>query len=299
MTLKSLPLPGVCEVDPNNKRRSNFTITWGELRKAWEMCFIDKTHTLPINQNHSTYMGFSGKREHDSRWAGFTIAEATEWLQHGYKPGLAMLNIEAPMQRERRRVHCAEEGEYQHDAALSGFDYPFLSWDKRLGKRGVRILYDLSINANTPAAAVNKYLKWIAEFSHNMEYADLDYSLGFTMNGSGTFDSSEYSMGTENIIIKSEDEAGSFQSWSSMLSPAAYRGYTFFAILLHSEKLDTMASFGLGRAYGPSSFQVNVEHDTETILVTKPESFRVQDVNPEMLTEKAKSLLENPFDKDM
>jgi len=281
----------------NDERKTIYTITWSELRKAWEQLFIDKTHKLELNWRHGTIMEFRGDADKRDKWRGFTIAEANDWCQNGYMPGLKSLQVEAPMQREKRRVRCAEEGEYQHDAALSGFDYPFLSWDRRLGKRGVRVLYDVSIAWTTPAEAVKKYLAWIAEFSHSMEYADLDYSLGFVF-GLDNLMGHKYHRNDTHIIVKNEDEAASFQNWSSMLSPAAYRGFCFFAAILHAEKAGKVCSEHIGTCRGTSNFQVDIENDTETIMVWKPVSFYKHQVKPDDLTEKCKNLLENPFDKE-
>lgn len=290
-----LPAVGVLE-QHKDERVSEYTITWGELRTAWERLFIDKSHTLKTNGGHHTIVDFQSDSGRRDGWKGFSNKEAHDWLKDGYKPGLNMLNIEAPMQRERRRIRTAEEGEYQHDAALSGFDYPFLAWDIRPGKRGIRVLYNIALSSGTPADAVNKYIEWCAEFSHSLEYADLDYSLGFVCKVTSL--GSKYSTSRINILVKSEDEAASFSSWSSMLSPASFRGYMFVAMVLACEQEGKHASSYLGQPIGARGFTVNIEHDTETIVIDKPASFTAASVNKEELTRKAKTLLENPLDAD-
>src|SRR6266576_4053041 len=155
-----------CETPEDSRPKTpvdfTYALEWSDLKSAWKS-FVggnDKEldRNLPIGER------FRSRWQKDSSraWTGATTDDMPLWLAAGYRVEGLKMNPALVPTRERRKLRFSEEGELQIDLAMSGFDYPFLEWQKRIARPGMTVNVALQFNHHTPAETVAAYAKWVA-----------------------------------------------------------------------------------------------------------------------------------------
>jgi hypothetical protein len=205
----------------------------------------------------------------DKSWTGATDEEMKSWLHAGFHvPGIENANPDLEPLRERRKLKFSEEGELQLDLALSGFDYPFLEWERRARKPGMRLDIGVCFNANTDASVIAQYERWIAQAITTLEESgyDLEVNLAGQVRDSWT-----NNPGNEKTLIrvKRENEASDFAEWSALFSPGGFRHLMFLAMILAAEINGQDISGSLGSAYG-MDWKVAMDESERTLRIDNP-----------------------------
>ena len=203
-----------------------------------------------------------------SDWFGASAEDMKAWISRGYRvEGLRNVSADILPERKSRRVRFAEEGELQVDLALSGFDYPFLQWDKRERKPGMRIEIGVCFNAMTDAELISAYTRWVAQALHSIETAGIDPEVTLTMKTEGAFPGSGPNRHKSLVRVKRENEASDFTNWSAMFSPGGFRHLCFAAEILTGDKNGWKVSSSLGRAMSAEKWDVRWDSDKRALLI--------------------------------
>lgn len=206
---------------------------FGELREAYMN--PNFRHARPSNNSRLDEC----KRIHwaDASWAGCSIAEMQGYLQNGYKvEQLGSPPTDLLPKRKRRRLLFTEDGEVQVDLALSGFDYPFLEWEKRERKPGMRVNIGLAFSCGTDTAVVAAYETWCARMLYTLE--EIGYDLEINVSVPVTSMSNQSNERTDVLLkVKGENEASDFTQWSALFSPGGFRHLGILSMQLASDKL--------------------------------------------------------------
>lgn len=262
-------IPGTLVQVPGGGMR--YTLAWTDLRTEW--C---KFTSGTLEYRDSLPGHFLAKDEQrwrygngDVQWMGCTPHELAIWLRDGYNPpGLEVVSPLPVPVRKRRRIQWADEGHLSVDAALSGNDQYFQLQTPRESRPGMLVRAELGCSARTDGHALREYLIWLRALIATLEADGIDCAVALTMSMSEL--TTGYSGPVDiDILVKGENTRSDVRDWSPMLSPAAYRGFGFFAKALYSLKADrgrlSSGKGSLGRAN--RSFNVAWDHWTRELRV--------------------------------
>lgn len=199
-----------------------------------------------------------------SNWHGATVGEMAEWLRHGYHVGELLADLGHAPTRKRRRLRFDEEGELQVDLALSGFDYPFLTWEQRERKPGLAVVVEIGFLGNAAAQAIADYGRFVARTIATLETAGYDLDAQVTSRAAGCLHVPD---GLRvNIHLKRENEASDFAAWSAMFTPGTHRMLVFGARALAAERLGLKLKGAGGSTM--SGWGIRWDADTRTLTFT-------------------------------
>jgi hypothetical protein len=225
----------------------------------------------------------------NSDWSGATGEDMRAWISRGFHvEGLRNVGIDIHPERMRRKLKYSEEGEMQIDLMLSGFDYPFLEWEKREKKPGMRIDIGLCFNAHIDVKVIAAYSKWIAQALYAIELQGIDAEVNLAMVTRGTYRSRPILTRTL-IRVKKENEASDFTNWSAMFSPAGFRMLGFTAFNEIGDRNGWEALSSLGSAEGSNSW--NVGWDEESRILRISEDQRGSVFPAEIMSDKLRAIL--------
>lgn len=279
----SQPLP----VPENKDRRVSFDFS--EIKRAyWD---ISQDAIVKVADNRERLSEQRVSWSTDSGFYGCNAEEMNNYLVRGFPvEGLNSVDMDLLPTRKRRRVIFGEDGELDIDLALSGFDYPFLEWEKRERKPGMRVDIGMDFNAHVPADVIVQYQKWAARLLYTIEEIGYDLEVNLILrtlrSWKGLPPNDIY---TVAIKVKKENEASDFSQWSAALSPGGFRHLGFLSIILAGERMGKGTQIGLGSAV-PSAWGAEFSSETRTLTIRQgndgmpfPEA---------MMTEKLSALLE-------
>jgi len=153
--------------------------------------------------------------------------------------------------REKRRFRYLEEGEEFHvDVLYEGSDNYFSDWTKREVIPGLAVEIEIGFRAQVSASVLRDYCDFICRALYALESSGVDCEVTVSNTVTGLW--RDNSKATTRIVVKKENEATDFRSWSAMLSPATYRAYGFAAKTMHAEKANRKCSDGQGASHFPT-----------------------------------------------
>jgi hypothetical protein len=166
--------------------------------------------------------------------------------------------------RERRRLQYLEEGEEIHvDMALSGEDNIFSEWTKREVIPGLAIEIEMGFRGSVKANTITDYFAFVCRAVYALEAAGVDCEITLTQSSERMFYRGNQRTKVV-VIVKRENEALDFASWSCLVSPAGKRTFTFALQALACEAVGK----GISSSYGGSTsarFGVNYNKETGTL----------------------------------
>ena len=122
-----------------------------------------------------------GNYANASSFYGPSSSEMKTWIASDFVfPGIENANPDLEPIRNRRKLKFSEDGELQVDLALSGFDYPFLEWEKRERKPGMRLDIDISFSSAIQPALIAQYQRWVAQAIMTLEESGYDLEVNLT-----------------------------------------------------------------------------------------------------------------------
>jgi len=248
-----------------NTKTQTADFSWNELANAWRAA---NNEELEVEFNTHKLNGLYqwNKAKH---WQGFTVAQVNKWLKDGYKvAAFEDVHSFAP-HIERRRVRASDEGDLMYDAYLSGAEYPFITKNKIKTRPGLEIEAELAMLSDTPASVIEQYLVWLNRVAYTCEARGSDVALRIAHRSFGMLQGRSGSTLTR-ITVKRPGEWLDQTSWSPMLSPAGYRGFVFFAMILHAELAGVPVAGHLGQSTPTGRWGVHLEDGI--LRVTCPES---------------------------
>ena len=275
-----------------------YEISFGELKDRWRDFAARKFQKLaPYSQENQDLLKEMQDRmnqddNHIDSFYGFNLEQVEKWLSSGYHPAaLESVPTEFAPIRKRRKIYASEEGEYQHDAVLSGYDYPFLSWNKRDSLPGIAVNINLNFWAGVKAEVIQDYQTWLCRMLRTLETSGVDCQI--------TIFSLSYNMWlyrpdaiTHNrIVVKREDEAMDLTEWSPMLSPAGFRGFIFLNYIISSDTANQTAknSLGTGLNFKQIDWRIDWNHDTRELTLTPP--YKPKDFPEDDMTNRIREIL--------
>jgi hypothetical protein len=249
--LKPLPSDPVFRIDFKSLREIYLRVAKGN---------VNDFNRLNNKDKAGTYQQRWKKRD----FYGATSDEMRRWLENGYPvQGLDVFPSDLVPKRKRRRIVFTEDGEMQLDLVLAGFDYPFLEWEKRPTKPGMSCVFETAFSAITQSEVIAEYQVWIARALQTLEINGYDLEVSVSLPASEVWNRGG-KVGIE-IIVKRENEASDFASWSAMFSPGGFRHLGFTALMLTADHFDRDVRGDLGI---PESFgEWKVTYDEETRIL--------------------------------
>lgn len=251
-----------------------FIIDWGRVRDTY-LSLINKTKTpeqvCKRSHNQSVLAQEYGKWARGDDWTGATGEQMKSWITSGFHvPGIENATPDLIPLRTRRRLKFDEDGELQLDLVYSGFDYPFLEWEKRARKPGMRLEIGICFSAHTQASVISHYERWIAQALTTLE--ESGYDLEVTISGA-VRDSWKGNPGIERTLIrvKRENEASDFAEWSALFSPGGFRHLMFLAMILAADDSGQDIEWHLGIPFG-LDWSISLEEQTRTLTLDNPKS---------------------------
>jgi hypothetical protein len=216
-------------------------------------------------------------RELVNRWSydsggffGCTTADMLDWLARGFNAGALQGIGSVTPSKDRRRIRYAEEGEFQYDLMRSGFDYPFLQWDKRESIPGLKVEVGLNFNASTDASVVLDYEKWICRALYALETAGVDLAVDIVSHINGALRNGQnFDL---RITVKRENESMDWTQWSAMFSPGGWRMLCFYSIVAAADHFNGDVDEGLGRSNQTNSWNVQFDDETRILRFLVPNS---------------------------
>lgn len=205
---------------------------------------------------------------------GAKTADMLDWLARGYNAG-ALEGVETvrPV-KDRRRIRYAEEGEFQYDLMRSGFDYPFLEWDKRQSIPGMSVDISMEFLCDVSANVVVEYEKWLCRALYSIEAAGVDTEIAVTTYTVGTFYDAPRKKTLFRTVVKDENEAMDWTQWSAILSPGGYRILIFLSLVTGGDEMGHNVAEGLGHNAERESWGVEFDTEKRKLRITTPSSAR-------------------------
>lgn len=195
-------------------------------------------------------------------FCGYSRGQVERWLKAGYQSDAIQGIAEfIPPIRDKRKLQFTDEGDEFHlDMAYGGMDNYMSEWTKREVIPGIRLDFVLWFVSSTPAKVVNDFNRWMSQVIYAIEASGVDPEINlahpgyFSPGGSGFY----------NVIrVKKEGETTDFLSISPMLSPAAYRTFSFTAIVLQGQATGHAVDIGISSRVDSINNDWKVEYDPE------------------------------------
>jgi hypothetical protein len=193
------------------------------------------------------------------------------WLRSGFHvPGIENASPDLVPVRTRRKMKFGEDGELQLDLALSGFDYPFIEWERRERKPGLRIEIGMAFGATTDASVIAQYQRWIAQAITTLEEFGFDLDVSVTCTVRGSWTEREVGIQKTQIHVKRENEASDFAEWSALFSPGGYRHLVFTAQTIAAEGSQQDMNTGYGSNPGAVDWGITLDEETRVMTIHHP-----------------------------
>lgn len=221
-----MQIPGTLD-----KKTNISDFTWNELANAWRALNKGELEVVH-NRHHLIDLEYW---KHMEGWQGFNIKQINMWLAEGYHVAAFDDVTSFAPHIERRRVRASDEGDLMYDAYLSGAEYPFITKNKIKSRPGLEIEAELAMHSGTPAKVIEQYLVWLNRVAYTCEARGSDVAIRIAHGATEMIRNSPRKKTLTRITVKRPGEWLDQTAWSPMLSPAGYRGFMFFAMILHAE----------------------------------------------------------------
>jgi len=263
------------EPTPSTMQAAETILDYSEVREAFLKNAESLTYSLrKLNSDRWEHFHNQWESANASGWYGASLDDVKAWISRGFHvEGLRNIGADIAPERKRRKLKYAEEGEMQIDLMLSGFDFPFLEWEKREKKPGLRVDIPLSFNANTDAELIAQYQRWVAQTLYTIETLGIDPEVNLVIQTERSYKGKR---GIHSLLIrvKKENEASDFLNWSAMFSPGGFRMLGFAAMALAGDKRGWQLRSDLGRAVSQGSWGVAWNEESRKLEIQANHSAR-------------------------
>jgi hypothetical protein len=238
-------------------------VEWSEVKHA----FLTGYETGNFPQKFGRGRGWC-KGERNS-WNGCTADEMAGWLRSGFESPEFPIGDSYIPKAESRRMVFGEEGELDLTLAWSGHDYPYLSWETRKSKPGLRMLCEFGFSGAISDELIAKYGAWIMGILEGLSTRgyDIELDIRFTtheqnsaVRGNGLRRDMS-NIHSTIIRVKRENELTDLSDFSALFSPGGYRILMFLATALAADKLNAQLDGGIGSCV---SKETSVDYNAET-----------------------------------
>ena len=205
-------------------------------------------------------------------FTGCYLSEMIDWVKNGFHPE-EMTGIEDYFEaRPRRKIRFTDEGELDLSLALSGFDYPFMEWEKRDRKPGLKVTIELAFLASTKAPVIAAYGAWVAGVIASLEQQGYDLAVEIQMPSRK--DVYQRAQKTAcNLVVKRENEASDFTEWSALFSPGGFRMLGFTARAMACQEWGVKLASGYGSSLD-RRWDILFNEEDRHLMITRPASPR-------------------------
>lgn len=245
-------------------------IDWSELKHG----FLDGYQTGKFPQhfrNRNDWMAGRGSR---NSWNGCSADEMADYVRNGFESPEFPIGDQYIPKADSRRMIFSEEGELDLALAWSGHDYPYLAWETRKTKPGIKMVVEFGFSGGVSTATIAKYGAWCLGTLAGLETRGYDIELDFCFTTTGQ-NSSVGSKGTvrsdgtnahaTRVRVKREGELTDLTEFSALFSPGGYRILMFLATGLAADKIGERLDMGIGRCI---SHPTEIDFDTESSTLT-------------------------------
>lgn len=248
-----------------------YSVDFSEVKDTYLAIADGKTNSVIRNsENRMIAKRWPESHWTNGGWSGATSEEMRKWLASGYPVStIEGINPDLVHPRKRRRLLFQEDGELQLDLALSGFDYPFIEWEKRETKPGMSCEIEVDFNANVDARIISQYEIWIARALQTLEISGYDLEVNLKITTDDSFPALP-GKGEILIRVKRENEATDFAAWSAMFSPGGFRHLGFTSIVMAAEHFKTYTTIGLGSASPHGKWEVWLDREARKLKMGVP-----------------------------
>lgn len=253
---------------PKNELK-RVTIPYGSLKRAY-MAIVDgntkDVFTRASNRRRAAELKESWDGGRGDHYGGST-KDMLKYLREGYSvPGLAAQVQGATYDRPRRRLRIADEGEYQYDLDMAGWDDPYLAWDIRHAKPGMTVEICIDFHYGVKRPIVEAYETFAAKVLTALEREGYDLEIAVVSRSLGLLRRDGYRDNRYEVIVpvKGANEILDTRSWGAMFSPPAFRHLIFTALIMTADALRADVSSGLGSP-GGNAWDVTWDGDRRTL----------------------------------
>jgi hypothetical protein len=243
-------------------------IDWPELKYG----FLSGYETGNFPQQFRNRNGWTrGTRQ---SWNGCSADQMAGWLRTGFESPEFPIGDQYIPKSESRHMIFAEEGELDLPLAWSGHDYPYLAWETRKSKPGIRMVVEFGFSGAVNNRTIAKYGAWCLGTLAGLETRGYDIELDFCFTTTGQ----NSSVGPKSIIhsdgsgahatrvrVKKEGELTDLTEFSALFSPGGYRILMFLATGIAADKIGARLDYAIGRCI---SHKTAIEYDENTSTLT-------------------------------
>lgn len=244
-------------------------IDWPELKYG----FLSGYETSNFPQMFRDRSGWTkGTRK---SWNGCSADEMAGWLKNGFESAEFPIGDQYIPRSESRHMIFGEEGELDLPLAWSGHDYPYLAWETRKSKPGIRMVVEFGFSAAVDSATIAKYGAWCLGTLAGLETRGYDIELDFCFTTTGQNSSvggKGYGLMSDGksahatrVRVKKEGELTDLTEFSALFSPGGYRILMFLATGIAADKIGARLDGGIGRCIRHNTA---IEYDENTSTLT-------------------------------
>lgn len=171
-------------------------------------------------------------------WNGGNAEDMLRWLRTGFNPRSIIANPtnDSPDRKRRRIRYSEDEGDFSYERALAGEDRPYMQWEVKKSRPGMRVIVELDFVCNVSAVTIAEYGDWVASLLRTLEDQgyDLELSIAFS-----TRELVGYGHGRVDTIVnvKRPNEVLDFKAWSPWFCPTGFRMLGFTALSMTVDKV--------------------------------------------------------------
>jgi hypothetical protein len=253
--------------------------------------FLDATRGKnPCVKNASGIETLLNSWTNETSFIGADIFSMQRWLENGYKvEGLRNVSPSITPNRKRRRLVFAEEGEMLIDEMMSGSDFPFLQWEQRERKPGMRVNIGYNFFGSVAASVIADYALFVAKTLAAIEEMGIDAEVNVYSRGYGRYEEKGTKRSlTETLIrVKKENEATDFTQWSAILAPSGFRHLVWTSYNMIGDQLGLKLTYGYGSPAWPADWQIQWDDESRTLAImpsAKAASFPMQAMSDQART---------------
>jgi hypothetical protein len=276
-------------------KESTININWGEVKHAFVSGVHNKDFSSPMAQHLGDAWEYQCGEWASSRggWNGASAAEMKKWLHEGYQaPEFKVAESYIP-DRKRRRLSLAEEGEIDLPLAWSGHDYPYLSWDKRARKPGLKVIIEYAFACGVSSGTIKQYAVWLTGMLSGFEQDGYDLEVAVRISLDNLC-REKRGLRTHTVIsVKEINEASDFTEWSALFSPGGFRQLGFTAMYMTAHRLRDHPTGGLGTTLAGGSWDCEFTPEVRELVIRCPQRAGYSDGKnfpAQQMTEKVQSL---------
>lgn len=229
---------------------------------------------MPVKRARNVALMYSELRAWEANlnnWYGCDSKQMAEWLRQGYRSDKLILYPPIQSIRKKRKIKWGEEGDLQYDLAISGYDYPYIDWEKRPIMPGMKVEITAGFSSGVNSNVVVSYYRWILRALVALESDGIDTEVWLSSTHTNVFNRFPDDRLAQKFLVKKEGEQSDYLSWSPMLSPGGWRHLGFMMIIIDSDLSNRDAVSSLGRAINtPNSWHVGYNPETMTLSFSCP-----------------------------